>query len=1297
MIPALFFAIGLLASPTVSTPQTGRDLSERFELPEGLALTLFAESPQLFNPTCMDVDARGRVWVAEAVNYRTWGGRNPGRRHPEGDRIVILEDSDGDGVADSSKVFIQDKDLVAPLGLAVIGDSVYVSSSPNLFRYVDADGDDIPERRETFLTGFGGFDHDHGLHSVVAGPDGRLWFNVGNAGPHLVTGSDGWHLRSGSLYNGGGPAQVDNKPGLVSDDGRAWTGGLVLSVNPDGSDLRVHAHNFRNIYEVALDSFGNFFEADNDDDGNRSCRSLWCLEFANHGYFSADGTRYWRADKRPTQSIQAAHWHQDDPGVAPAGTITGAGGPTGIAILEGSLLGDSLEGVLLNCDAGAGVVYAHRPVARGAGVELQPGELLRPRADLEDRGARWFRPSDVVVGVAGEIYVSDWYDPGVGGHAAGDREAYGRILRIAPKGITLERPDFDDRTLGGALELLASPAPNVRELGRRALIKNLVRDPGIHVGMEVQRALFERVLRERGERVAARLFGLFEGTLARHVVESEFEGPPALVEAALRSLRRGVGLGLDLIREQGLARNPSLAVRREVALALRGIALEECLDVLLDLAEGFDGTDRTYLEAFGLAAEGKEEALWAELAAELGDSPLAWDARFEGLAWRLHPAGALDAHVARAMSTTLPVAARRRALDALAFTPGRAAGEAMLTLALSGPEDLRGYARWWVDFRSDNVWRDYGLSRQLGSADREGAELAWESGVVRSGSVPFEVDVTGAETVWLVATDGGDGNSCDWADWVTPRFDTPEGPIELTRLGWISAETEWGTVAVDRNVAGGALRIGEREVRGIGTHAASSIAFAVPAEATRLFGQAGPDLGGTSQGDRTSIRFQVWVKFPPAALPIQEWTATLLDPRADPDRRLEVADALARDGSGALRLIALARAHRLPDEVLPVITRAIHRNPDIGVRALASEVFPPPGARKEYPSLAELASLVGNPENGRRIFRDRNRAQCSTCHVMRMGDTPLGGDIGPELTRIREKYDVTALLDAILNPSAGISFGYDTWLIETEDGLLYNGFILADGLDLVLKDTQGLRHVIPADSIVSRTKETLSTMPEGVALGLAPQELADLAAFLLEDPDAERKYGETIALFNGQDLSGWTHHLSQPNVDPAEVWSVTDGVLRCEGQPIGYLRTEEGFKNFLLELEWRFDPERGPGNSGVLLRMVGSDKVWPRSIEAQLQSGNAGDFWNIDKFGMLPAAERTSGRHTTRMQPSSEKPLGEWNRYEILVDGPRVELRVNGVLQNTADWCEEVPGKICLQSEGATIEFRNIHLTPILR
>ena len=115
----------LLALFAVASGPAPQRLGDSFVLPDDLEIALWAESPMFFNPTNIDVDARGRVWVAEAVNYRSFNTLKQIRsRIPAGDRIVILSDSDSDGRADDSKVFVQDQDLRAPLGLAVIGNRV---------------------------------------------------------------------------------------------------------------------------------------------------------------------------------------------------------------------------------------------------------------------------------------------------------------------------------------------------------------------------------------------------------------------------------------------------------------------------------------------------------------------------------------------------------------------------------------------------------------------------------------------------------------------------------------------------------------------------------------------------------------------------------------------------------------------------------------------------------------------------------------------------------------------------------------------------------------------------------------------------------------------------------------------------------------------------------------------------------------------------------------------------------------------------------------------------------------------
>ena len=152
-----------------------------FTVPKDLEVTLWAQSPLLKNPTNMDIDAQGRIWVTEGVNYRRHATRDP-----KGDRVVILEDTDKDGRADKSTVFVQEPTLVAPLGMSVIDNQIIVSNAPDLIAYTDVNRDlkfdASVDKREVLLTGFDGRNHDHALHSVTVGPDGRWYFSQGNAG-----------------------------------------------------------------------------------------------------------------------------------------------------------------------------------------------------------------------------------------------------------------------------------------------------------------------------------------------------------------------------------------------------------------------------------------------------------------------------------------------------------------------------------------------------------------------------------------------------------------------------------------------------------------------------------------------------------------------------------------------------------------------------------------------------------------------------------------------------------------------------------------------------------------------------------------------------------------------------------------------------------------------------------------------------------------------------------------------------------------------------------------------------------
>ena len=200
---------------------------------------------------------------------------------------------------------------------------------------------------------------------------------------------------------------------------------------------------------------------------------------------------------------------------------------------------------------------------------------------------------------------------------------------------------------------------------------------------------------------------------------------------------------------------------------------------------------------------------------------------------------------------------------------------------------------------------------------------------------------------------------------------------------------------------------------------------------------------------------------------------------------------------------------------------------------------------------------------------------------------------------------------------------------------------------------------------------------------------------------AEDKEGSPIKLFNAKDLSGWKIFLDpKSKADPESVFFVKDGILICKGVPYGYLITDKEYGDYVLKLQWRWAPEgdNEKRNSGVFVHVSGPDKIWPKGVEAQLYRDHAGDFWLVDGFKLDVDKSRQDKNkiHYDRIKKSGvEKPIGEWNQYEITCKDDTIKLVVNGVLQNEGTHAERTKGKILLQSEGAEIHFRNIELTPM--
>ncbi len=181
-------------------------------------------------------------------------------------------------------------------------------------------------------------------------------------------------------------------------------------------------------------------------------------------------------------------------------------------------------------------------------------------------------------------------------------------------------------------------------------------------------------------------------------------------------------------------------------------------------------------------------------------------------------------------------------------------------------------------------------------------------------------------------------------------------------------------------------------------------------------------------------------------------------------------------------------------------------------------------------------------------------------------------------------------------------------------------------------------------------------------------------------------------LFNGKDFTGWEFFMKD-GADPTQVWSVENGILKCLGQPHGYMRTEQAYKDYKVTVEWRFTT---PGNTGVLVHMGLPDKVWPRSFECQGMSKHQGDIWLWD--GADCKEPKIPGKNGfPRPVKSAENPPGIWNTYQVECSGNTIRIFVNDKPMNAATECNANSGFIGLQSEGGAIEVRKVTIEPLTK
>jgi putative membrane-bound dehydrogenase-like protein len=609
------------------------------ETADGLQTNLFASEPTITNPTDIDVDHRGRVWVLEAYNYRPAITGNP--THAEGDRIVILEDTDADGKADKNTVFYQGKDLNAPLGIFVMGNKVLVSQSPYVYLFTDDNGDDKADKKEIIFQGIAGEQHDHGMHAFVFGPDGKFYFNFGNAGEQLLDGK--------------------GKP-VLDQEGKAinlknYKQGMVFRCDANFKNVEVLGNNFRNNYEVAVDSYGTLWQSDNDDDGNKGVRINYVMEYGNYGYTDEMTGAGWSANRTNIEpEIPRRHWHLNDPGVMPNLLQTGAGSPTGMMVYEGDLLPKVFQNQMIHCDAGLNVVRAYPTTKDGAGYKAEMANVVHGKRN------QWFRPSDVCAAPDGSLIVADWYDPGVGGHQAGDLNR-GRIFRVSPPKVAYKNPIFDFNTTIGAIEALQNANISVRYHAWNKLRS---------MGTAAEKDLLALYQNTANPRMKARAFWLLSKLEngQKYIEMTLLDNNPDLRITAIRAARQNPNTSkgavmLNIVSQMAIDTDPQ--VRRECALAIRHKTSPEAATIWAKLANQYDGKDRWYLEALGVSADGQWDRFFGEWL-KTNTNPLAFPAGRD-IVWRARTKESVSLLAKLASDPSVDLKDRLRYFRAFDFNP----------------------------------------------------------------------------------------------------------------------------------------------------------------------------------------------------------------------------------------------------------------------------------------------------------------------------------------------------------------------------------------------------------------------------------------------------------------------------------------------------------------------------------------------------------------------------------------------------------------------------------------------------
>ena len=1071
-----------LPTPVIDAASDDATLAlKRFSLPAGFEAKLWAAEPMLANPVAFDFDEKGRLFVAETYRYRTsvldirdymgmleldMASRTIEDRvalhHKvfgaqakdfaiEGEVVRLIEDTNGDGVADKSRVFADgfntELDGIASGVLARHG-KVWFTNIPSL--WLLEEGADGKVKRDELLRGFGvryNFT-GHDFHGLALGHDGKIYYSIGDRGTH-VKGKEG---------------QLVDYP----DEG------AVFRSNPDGTEFEMVAHGLRNPQELVFDDHGNLFTGDNDSDQGDMERLVYLVEGGDSG---------WRIGYQHAPMGKGGPWMRDGlwkpafPGrpaylLPPICNIED--GPSGLTYYPGTGLDPKYAGHFF-------ITHFKGSIAR-SGIQTytlkQNGATFAPTSSQQFMGG--VLPTDVTFGPDGKLYLLDWVD-------GWPKSNKGRVYSVTPV-----KPDPVQVKLSADLaKLLAAGFKDLDTATLQGLLSHVDRRARLEAQLELASRgessvkVFTTVANDKSAKPLARLHAVWGLTqLGR---KNAKVGPTLakLLDDNDAEVRAQAAKGLGDIRfakaQTTLVKKLADAEPRVQFFAAQSLGKlkdPKSTEPLLALLRTADNKD-PYLRhaaAHALASIGKNAALDAGVqdtsaAVRLGVVLAYRELRDANVAWFLNDS---DAYIAREAAIAINDAPIEAAYPALAAKlDGAPINDEPLVERIINAHYRLGTAA------NAKALAQYATRNGANSTMR--AEALTQLGLW--GARPQRDRIVGIYRPLKAAV------AKDAADALVPILPKVlgQGPedVQLAALEAI-----------------GKLSLGEASKTLIATVADEEGRETVRVGALKALEALGGDgvMTGIHEAEKSSnsalrlAALQIAAKrAPQSALPIVRRLSTS-NSEAEQQAAFTAMGQLKTAETPKLLVGALdqlAAGKVLPGAQLELITSAEASDaPEVKARWAKQQAAWTASGNALAPYSFALAG--GNPDRGARQFFENQVLPCARCHKVN-GE---GGEAGPELTLIGKQKSKEYLLESVLKPSAHIAAGFDVVTITLKNGDTETGSLASESpTEIVLKHADNTTTTIDPKQVKERVTAP-SSMPEIYAQVLTRAQLRDLVAFL---------------------------------------------------------------------------------------------------------------------------------------------------------------------------------------------------------